>query len=312
MTTLGTRFGVGEHVVQFYNDDRDLQSVLTPHLGGGLQDGDIGIVIATPAHRELLVEDLAECGIDVNGAIEDGQLIMLDASDTLDRFIRHGAPDADAFLASVGEVVRAACDRGRPVHAIGEMVALLWDRGEVSAVIELERLWNKLAESCDFSLVCAYRHRAITEAALASAFNDICGAHSSVIEGAPAISDAAASRRIGHSSAAPSVARRFVAEHLLADGQFDLVDGARLAASELVSNAIEHTDSDVTVGLRRTSTGVRVLVGDTSPEPPVLLPDAVNLAPGRGLRMIDVIADAWGYDLVPGGKIVWADLRPSY
>lgn len=312
LTVLGTQVRVGEHVVRFYEDDHDLLSLVSPHLGAALLDDQTAVIIATPAHRELIIQHVAEMGIDITRASESGQLVILDADDTLNRFLRLGTPDFDAFTRSVGQVVLRACDRGRPVHAFGEMVALLWERGQVPAALELERLWNTLAEKHPFSLVCAYPQRLFTQPGLADAFDDICSAHTSVIAGAPVLPDVDASRRIARSTTAPWIARRFVADHLLADGQFDLVDGARLAVSELVSNVVDHTESDVTVGLRRTPTGVRVLVGDTSQERPVVLPDSSNLTSRRGLLLVQVVADDWGVDQVDSGKIVWADLRPSY
>jgi hypothetical protein len=45
------------------------------------------------------------------------------------------------------------------------MVALLWEAREVTAALELETLWNDLADICDFSLYCAYPAAAITDAA---------------------------------------------------------------------------------------------------------------------------------------------------
>jgi len=45
---------------------------------------------------------------------------------------------------------------GREVRAYGEMVALLWDAGDVLGAIELEKLWNELARDLNFSLWCAH------------------------------------------------------------------------------------------------------------------------------------------------------------
>ena len=63
----------------------------------------------------------------------------------------------------------------------GEMVAVLWDQGNVAAAIELERLWNELADSNPFSLFCAYPIRAFDLDAGAERFRKICAQHSAVI-----------------------------------------------------------------------------------------------------------------------------------
>ena len=44
-----------------------------------------------------------------------------------------------------------------PVSIYGEMVNLLWERGDVMAAMRLEGLWNELGAGIDFSLLCGYR-----------------------------------------------------------------------------------------------------------------------------------------------------------
>jgi hypothetical protein len=48
--------------------------------------------------------------------------------------------------------------RGREttIRAYGEMVDLLWKDGRSAASIKLEMLWNRLAGTHDFSLLCGY------------------------------------------------------------------------------------------------------------------------------------------------------------
>ena len=69
--------------------------------------------------------------------------------------MRDGTPDPVAFASVIGAALDDLTGSG-PVHAFGEMVALLWDEGNVTAAIELESLWNDLAEHRTFSLYCAY------------------------------------------------------------------------------------------------------------------------------------------------------------
>jgi DcmR-like sensory protein len=45
---------------------------------------------------------------------------------------------------------------GRIIHVYGEMVDVLWRRGDTRAAIQLEMLWNDLANRHDFSLLCGY------------------------------------------------------------------------------------------------------------------------------------------------------------
>ena len=59
---------------------------------------------------------------------------------------------------NVGRIVRQVLNgRKRTVlRAYGEMVDLLWRQGKSEPAIELEMLWNKLALSYDFALLCGY------------------------------------------------------------------------------------------------------------------------------------------------------------
>ncbi|WP_432137914.1 MULTISPECIES: ATP-binding protein [unclassified Streptomyces] len=94
-------------------------------------------------------------------------------------------------------------------------------------------------------------------------------------------------------------------------------DRAALITSELVGNASKHTSCRlIRLTVRRPSPAwVRVGVVDRAPwVVPELHPAGDDEESGRGLLLIDAIADRWGYDLKgsgrrPWGKEVWAELR---
>jgi hypothetical protein len=145
-----------EHLVQFYADDAALVRSASAHIGDGLSDEEVAIVVATHEHMQAFEAALVARGIDVVEARERGRLIVLDAQDTLAKLVTHEGFGSDAFNLVVGDVVREASKSGRGVRAYGEMVALLWDRGDVAGVLELESLWNALGVEVAFSLLCAY------------------------------------------------------------------------------------------------------------------------------------------------------------
>jgi hypothetical protein len=109
------------------------------------------------------------------------------------RFLARDRRDPGGFEQLIGDVLERATAARRPAVVYGEVVALLWEAGLVSAVIELESLWNELGRSYSFSLICGYpvQHGA------AEALGAVCRLHSSVI-GAP--------------NAGPRAVRGFVAE----------------------------------------------------------------------------------------------------
>lgn len=103
-------------------------------------------------------------------------------------------------------------------------------------------------------------------------------------------------------------ARGRVRAALLAAGLPDLTDDAALITSELVGNAVQHADSPVDVALI-TAHGLMILVADSSRLPPVMGAAVDWTESGRGLVIVDAIADRWGHWLTNAGKTVWACLR---
>lgn len=88
------------------------------------------------------------------------------------------------------------------------------------------------------------------------------------------------------------------------------IDVATLLVSELVTNAITHDSRPegarpVTLNIRGADGRLRVDVHDTSPEPPVLTgaPDCAE--GGRGLFLVDSLADSWGSYRTAEGKAVF-------
>jgi anti-sigma regulatory factor (Ser/Thr protein kinase) len=106
----------------------------------------------------------------------------------------------------------------------------------------------------------------------------------------------------------PGEARRFVASWLERWGYPELVPTAALITSELATNAVEHTGDRFTVAVDDLGDGIHVAVGDTVSAVPVPHHDTF----GRGMQIIDALADSWGTTLFPDhGKLVWCDVRTA-
>lgn len=116
------------------------------------------------------------------------------------------------------------------------------------------------------------------------------------------------SRRFACAPQAPGVVRRFVCDTLRGWGLDELIDDSALIAAELATNAVAHAHSAVTVSLSRRPHGVRLVVGDANPTLPSLRAATQLGRGGRGLRIVDAIADGWGCERTPDGKRVWADI----
>jgi PAS domain S-box-containing protein len=146
------------HVVQFYEDDEFLRDSVAQYVGTGLVRGEPVVVIATELHRSALRGQLVASSFDVERAVSTGQLTLLDAAETLATFMVGDRPDWTLFERNVGAVIEktARLRAGRSVRAYGEMVDLLVTQGKPDAAILLEGMWNELAKSHGFSLLCAY------------------------------------------------------------------------------------------------------------------------------------------------------------
>ncbi|AYN41652.1 ATP-binding protein [Streptomyces dangxiongensis] len=110
-------------------------------------------------------------------------------------------------------------------------------------------------------------------------------------------------RLLATPKAAPEL-RRHLREH-----GFDV----RLCATELLTNVIDHLGegTPVTVRVTGAAAGGRTRVEVTDPDPralPVLLSAATTAESGRGLALVDALAERWGVDREPDRKTVWCEL----
>ena len=182
------------HVVQFYAQDQELAAGAGQYLADALAEGCVVVVVATPAHRQAFESYLAGADADVAGARADGRYRPIDAAALLHRFAVAGEVDAASFEAEVGHVLRAAGAAGRPVRVYGEMVALLWEAGQLNAVLELEGRWNELARDIPFGLYCGYPESPVMGAGQRAVLAEVCRLHEAVV-GMPAAMPGRASTR---------------------------------------------------------------------------------------------------------------------
>lgn len=127
-------------------------------LCGALKEGGVAVAIATPRSTTGIMAQLARMGRDPVTAMQNGEFVLLESSETLSRFFHNRAVDAEEFDRTVGAAMRTAHERanGRPLRAFGDMVGVLWQRGDRHAAVELERLWNSLQKRLGFALFCTY------------------------------------------------------------------------------------------------------------------------------------------------------------
>jgi anti-sigma regulatory factor (Ser/Thr protein kinase) len=307
-----------QHAVSFYERDAELVETLARFVDEGLVRDERVIVVATEAHRNGLDALLLDHGVDTAQERDSGRLVVLDARETLDLILVDGALDADGFVANVTTMVHDARSDGRRVRAFGEMVALLWEVGDVTGALDLEERWTRLQDEMPFELLCAYPTSALGDARLGDV-NDICAAHSGVLPPASyAAGSPAADATIAEYSQvflpvpeAVAAVRRFVTEALRRWGERTLEMDASLVASELATNAVLHASSPFRVSIDRSVGVVCLSVQDVTPDPASPQDSTSHDGSGRGMMIVDALARRWGCDALPTGKVVWAELATS-
>jgi anti-sigma regulatory factor (Ser/Thr protein kinase) len=313
-------FTAHDHEVSFYDGDEGAVAVTAPYVSKGFERDEPVVVVAAEEHLRALDARLVELGWDPVARRASGQLVTHDAAATLASFMVDGHPDPTAFRASVDPVIDVAQQYGSATPRIfGEMVAVLWDDGNVGAALELEACWNELAAERPFTLLCAYPHAVLDQTSLADV-GRVCGLHSDVLppssyhDAAPVDLDP----RHEHVSwaflpvarAVPAL-RRFVTEVLTGWGEESLVPDAALVTSELATNAIGHADSPFHASVTRSEGGIRIVIEDAGPGTAAQRVVSAEDSSGRGILIVEVLAERWGIDSRPDGKAIWAELVSS-
>ncbi|MEA2452645.1 MAG: hypothetical protein QOG04_1355 [Actinomycetota bacterium] len=166
------------HLVQFYESDDFLAESVRDFVLAGLEAGEAAVIVATKPHRMAIDELLQASDLDVQTLRNEGRYVLMDAAETLSRFMVDGEPEPAFFSAAVGSVVARAAEAGNGIRIFGEMVAVLWAEGNVPAALKLEGLWNELVVTHPFSLLCAYPLAGFGDS---TSFKEVCRLHERVI-----------------------------------------------------------------------------------------------------------------------------------
>jgi hypothetical protein len=178
-----SKIAASNHLVQIYEQDDILLNTLEGFVSGGLQSGDSVIIVASKDHMEALASRMGNRDFDLLKLYRDKRFILLDAEETLSRFMVVGWPDEEKFNAVAKELVQQA--RGttnRKIRVFGEMMAGLWMRGYTGATIRLENLWNSFCSHEALCMLCAYPKKGFTQDVHRS-IGHICSTHSHEISG---------------------------------------------------------------------------------------------------------------------------------
>lgn len=302
--------------MEFYNSEGDLADSVAGFLRPAVSDG-VAVIVAAAGHRKAFVQALVCSGVDASAAVRSGRLMVLDAGDTLEQFLSDSEPNAPAFARVIGGVLDRAERLGGPVRIYGEMVALLW-QDNVAAALGLEELWNGLAAIRRFELLCGYPSALFAHPSAARRFEALCAQHTHVTT-APADQAWLPTLPIASTDTPQGPvrwqlpaevtsgvrARTQLRQLLSAWGLGGLFDDAELLLSELISNAVVHAHSPVTVTISRHRDVLHVEVSDHGPGVAHRRDGHLDDTHGRGLMLVDAISSMWGVTANDDAKTVW-------
>jgi DNA-binding NarL/FixJ family response regulator len=173
------------HEALFYSEDAVLIDRVARFIAPALSSDNPAIVVATESHREGFARRLKQEGIDVEGVIQKGMYISLDATETLSGLLVNDSLDRVRFINHVTELFKNAstainkrCPR---IALFGEGVGLLCAEGNTGAAIDVEKLWNALLRTHEnVDLLCAFSLSAFYGEAHKNVYESICKEHSAV------------------------------------------------------------------------------------------------------------------------------------
>ena len=147
-----------DHIVQLYQDQEFLNRAVCRFAGAALANGEGIILVPTLTHWNAIRPRLEAEGVDVGAAQQRGQLTVVDADELLPRSMRDAMPDSPVFLGLAGDIIglARAGARDQKVRWWGEMVNVLWERGDVAASMKMEDLFDQLAKKHDIAIFCSF------------------------------------------------------------------------------------------------------------------------------------------------------------
>jgi MEDS: MEthanogen/methylotroph, DcmR Sensory domain len=150
----GSALGPHRHICAFFNDMDEEHRVLRSFITDGFDSGEKALHIVDPELREEHLRRLGEAGIDVDGALESGQL---EVRLWQDAYLREDRFDQDAMLALMKELLESGHAAGaRRIRLLAHMEWSLLDKPGVDDLLEYEMRLNYVLPDYDEPVICTY------------------------------------------------------------------------------------------------------------------------------------------------------------
>jgi hypothetical protein len=154
VTFAGCTLGRHRHICAFFHGIDEQHRVLGSFIRDGLDRGEKAFHIVDPEMRDAHVKHLTYAGIDVQQAMDTGQL---EVRRWQDAYLRGDHFDQDAMLALIEEVLESGAASGYPLtRLVANMEWALLDRPGVDDLVEYETRLNYVLPRYDDPVICTY------------------------------------------------------------------------------------------------------------------------------------------------------------
>jgi len=150
----GGHLGGQRHICAFFNSIDEEHRVLRSFFKDGFDRGDKATHIVDPEKREEHLKRLAEAGINVQQAMDTGQLELRPWREA---YLRGDRFDQDAAVALIEEILQSGAAAGYALtRLVAHMEWALLDRPGVNNLVEYETRLNYVLPKYEDPVICTY------------------------------------------------------------------------------------------------------------------------------------------------------------
>lgn len=164
---------MGNHHIQYFENDVNLTQAITSYIEEAFRSNQGFLIIATKENNAEFHRLLKERGCAVDKFLKCGQLILLDVKTILERLMIHHVLDAEMLHSLLWGEVNLMQKKFPKVKVYAEMVKTFWNEDNLHGMITVDRLWKKLSDDLNFSLLTAYSMQHLNDEKYGIAFHDV-------------------------------------------------------------------------------------------------------------------------------------------
>lgn len=175
--------GIDGHIVQLYQEDRFYGEAISHFAAEGFVRGESIILVATAHNLKNISARLTAKGFDLPDLCRRGQLTVLDADQTLPKFLRGDQPHAKTFKAIARSTIEKARAGGKypRVRWWGEMVNVLYVNGNGRGSARLEELFDEVAHEENIAIFCSFLMDKFDKGIYEGPLGEVCRTHAHLI-----------------------------------------------------------------------------------------------------------------------------------